>query len=80
MKINMTKREAAAKAGKWAGFGCLIAGAFVIGYFIGMMVLWALTAVFGAKLGSYIYVILWGASCVWLFLTVFDRDKYGYRA
>lgn len=49
------------------------------GFWIGVFVLWVLTALFGAKLGAMIYVVLWGASMIWIFLTIFERDAYGFR-
>jgi len=80
MKINMTKREFARKAGTACAYTGIIATCFVAGYLIGMFILWCLTSLFGVKAGMFIYTILWFASCVWLFMTVFPKDKYGYRA
>jgi hypothetical protein len=66
--------------GTICGYTALIAGGFAIGYLIGSVLMWLLTVVFGSKIALWIYTIIWLMSCIWLFLFVFDRDKYGFRA
>lgn len=80
MKIKMTRKEFMSAAGKATGIGVLVVAATFAGYWIGVLVMWALVSIFGVKLGAAIYLVLWVASCVWVFLTVFKKDKYGFRA
>jgi len=51
----------------------------VAGYLVGTVILYLLTLIFGAKIGAMIYIVLWGASCVWVFMFIFEKDAYGYR-
>lgn len=67
-------------AGSIAGYGVLFSGLIIGGYLLGMLIMWALMSVFGAKLGASLYVVLWGACGFWVWLTVFKRDKYGFRS
>lgn len=78
ININWTDERKAtyAKIAKTTG---IVALAMFAGFWIGVGILWLLTLMFGAKVGAMIYVVLWGASMVWVFLTVFERDEFGFR-
>lgn len=74
------RSNTAKKAGTVAGTCVLVAGAIAAGYLIGTAVLWVLIAVFGAKVGVIVYLILYGASCMWVFMFMFKKDADGFRA
>jgi len=67
------------KFGKVCAWSAIVAACFTAGYLIGTALLWLLTLIFGAKIAAWIYTVIWLLSCVWIFLTIFERDAYGYR-
>lgn len=74
------RSKQARTAGTVLAYSAIFAAAVAVGYAVGTAVLYLLVWVFGAKIGVMLYLILYGASMAWIFITIFQKDKYGFRA
>lgn len=78
ININWTDERKAtyAKIAKTTG---VVALAMFCGFWVGVGIMHLLTLMFGAKVAVIIYIVLYVFMVVWVFLTVFERDRYGFR-